>query len=253
MDHREGRTLSLPLRTEKPRFYGTTSVTDLGTNYEELSGLLDNYQNFIDHAKLGIGSAYLEPNLKNKIALYYRYNIPVHFGGTLFEKYYHQNKLDDYLIFLNHYKINWIEISNGTIDIHHDELLELIIRLSKDFKVFAEVGKKAEEEDFSDEEWVEATSNFLEAGCAYTILEGRNTADGGIYTPDGNLRTDLIKKITSVVDHQKIIFEAPTHNSQSQLIATLGSNVNMGNIFLKDLLVVESQRVGLRSETFFIK
>ena len=49
---------------------------------------------------------------------------------------------------------------------------------------------------------------------------------------------------------ERIIFEAPTADSQHQLINCFGANVNLGNVFLTDLLLLECQRVGLREETF---
>lgn len=249
---RRGRTLDLPVRSEKPRKYGITSVIDLGIPSIELVNILESYHYFVDNAKLGIGSAYLEPHLKKKIQIYGEYGIPVYFGGTLFEKYYYQGKLDDFLILLNGLGITMIEVSCGTIDIKPDEMVELISRLSSDFIVFAEVGKKKEEENFSLKEWVSITRQFLEAGCDYAILEGRNTGDGGIYEVDGKLRKTLVQMIIEEVDHKRIVFEAPNTQSQSQLINLFGSNVNMGNVSLHNLLLVESQRQGFRSETFHV-
>lgn len=249
----EGRTLTLPVRTKKPRKHGITAITDLGVPCGELSNILENYHSFIDIAKLGIGSAYLEPALKRKLAIYSEYKIPVYFGGTLFEKYVLQGKLDDYLVFLNKLGITWIEVSNGTIAMKPDEISSVIHRLKDTFHVLAEVGSKDESEDLSQDEWRAIAEQFLQAGCSYVVLEGRNTGDSGIYSPDGTLRSQLIENILEGVNPERLIFEAPSTHSQSQLVNLLGSNVNMGNIFLRNLLLVESQRQGLRSETFYIE
>jgi len=248
----EGRTLNLPARTKKPRKTGITAITDLGMPCGELVHILENYHSFVDIAKLGIGSAYLEPALQRKIAIYSEYEIPVYFGGTLFEKYFFQEKLDDYLFFLDKLGITWIEVSNGTIKMKHDEMSANISRLKDNFNVLAEVGSKDESDDLKDKEWLSITEQVLKAGCLYVVLEGRNTGDSGIYSADGTLRKQLVKKITEVVDQKRIIFEAPSTHSQSQLVNFLGNNVNMGNVFLRNLLLVESQRQGLRSETFYI-
>jgi len=84
------------------------------------------------------------------------------------------------------------------------------------------------------------------------VLEGRNTADAGIYDARGALDQTLIDKLLKTIDKNRLIFEAPTIKSQSQLINQFGANVNLGNIFARDLLVLETQRIGLREETFFI-
>lgn len=249
--HMEGQTLTLPVRDAKPRKYGITSVTDIGIPCGELSNILETYHNLIDIAKLGIGSAYIDPALRDKIAIYSKYEIPVYFGGTLFEKYYYQGKLDDYLIFLNRLGINYVEISNGTSDIEPEKMTEIISRLNCNFNVLAEVGKKEQANDFTLDEWVSVTKQFLEAGCHYAILEGRNTGKNGIYKPDGTLRQKLINMVTEAVDQKRVIFEAPRTQNQSQLINLFGNNVNIGNVFLRDILQVESQRQGLFSETFF--
>lgn len=248
----EGRTLSLPVRTKKPREHGITAITDLGVPCGELEHILENYHSFVDIAKLGIGSAYLEPALQKKIAIYSEYGIPVYFGGTLFEKYFFQGKLDDYLFFLDKLGITWLEVSDGTITLKPDEFPAIISRLKDNFNVLAEVGKKDDAEDLKEDEWLSLTEQALAAGCLYVVLEGRNTGDSGIYSADGTLRTQLIKKLTEVVNPKQLVFEAPSTGSQSQLINALGSNVNMGNIFLRNLLLVEAQRQGLRSETFYI-
>jgi len=62
----------------------------------------------------------------------------------------------------------------------------------------------------------------------------------------------LIDKLLKTIDKNRLIFEAPTPKSQGQLINQFGANVNLGNIFARDLLVLETQRIGLREETFFI-
>ena len=52
---------------------------------------------------------------------------------------------------------------------------------------------------------------------------------------------------------EKLMFEAPTTESQSTLIEKLGPAVNLANINIRELLLVEAQRQALKYETFFIK
>jgi len=246
-----GKTLDLPHRPDKPRNEGITAITDVGIPLGELIHILKSYHSLIDMAKLGIGTAYLEPLLEEKIACYKEYGIPVYFGGTLFEKYYSQGKLMDYLRFLTDCGIRCIEISSGTFDIPAKEESALIQQLKETFTILVEVGKKENDPSFTTAKWIENTQKALEAGCDYVVLEGRNTADAGIYNAKGTLDQSLIETILKTTDKNRLIFEAPTSKSQSQLINSFGANVNLGNIFARDLLLLETQRMGLREETFF--
>ncbi|MEI2400907.1 phosphosulfolactate synthase, partial [Paenibacillus phytohabitans] len=78
--------LNVPLRTKGERNYGITSIADFGTPIGLLKSYLSDYHAYIDIAKIGIGSAYVTPNLQEKINLYKKYKIIPYCGGTLFEK-----------------------------------------------------------------------------------------------------------------------------------------------------------------------
>src|SRR4051812_12316710 len=134
--------LTLPERTTGRRSYGLTSVIDFGTPMGELKNILSDFGDIIDIAKIGIGSAYITPNLKEKVRLYQEYQIKPYCGGTLFEKCYHQRKIPEYLAFLQDLGIEWLEISNGTLDISLKDRLMLISQIKNDFHVIAEVGSK---------------------------------------------------------------------------------------------------------------
>ena len=251
MNNPPGKTLSLPFRTGKPRSYGITAINDVGIGCADLRSHLEDRDDFLDFAKLGIGSAYLDKHLDRKVGIYREFGIPVCFGGTLFEKYYHQGKIDDYVLFLESTGVQWVEVSHGTVNISVEELLEVIHRLKEKFNLAVEVGTKHEGEIPDAEAWIDEIRRLLESGARYVILEGRNTADSGIYHPDGALREELIRRIAAEVDSRRLIFEAPTLNSQIQLINLLGANVNLGNVTIHDLLLLECQRQALRNDTFF--
>ena len=84
--------LEIPERTKRPRSYGLTSVIDFGTPIGELKHILTDYSHIIDIAKIGIGSAYVTPNLKIKLDLYQESGIKPYCGGTFFEKCYCKKK-----------------------------------------------------------------------------------------------------------------------------------------------------------------
>ena len=245
--------LELPKRTSGNRIYGLTSIIDLGTPIGELANILNDYHSFIDIAKIGIGSAYITPNLRNKVDLYKEYQIKPYCGGTLFEKCYSQDKVSEYLDSLNELGIKWVEISNGTLNIPLEERLTLISHIKKDFRIIAEVGSKYSENEMSNLEWMNEIKLLLDAGSEYVITEGRDTGTSGIYETNGQVKSNLINQFIQNLDLKKIIFEAPTPKHQMFFINAIGANVNLGNVKLNDVLVLEAQRCGLRSETFFLE
>lgn len=245
--------LTIPERTKREREFGITSIADFGTPLGLLKQILDDYHPFIDIAKIGIGSAYVTPNLQEKVNLYKSYNIKAYCGGTLFEKCYVQRKIKEYAQCLKQLGIEWIEISNGTVDIPLNERLKLITSLKDEFNVIGEVGSKDTLKEMNYSEWDEELSLLLANGCKYVITEGRDSGTAGIYDCNGKIKKELIEAMGKHIDMRKVIFEAPTNKHQMYFINQFGPNVNLGNIKLSDVLVLEAQRCGLRSETFYLE
>jgi phosphosulfolactate synthase len=245
--------LTLPTRLKKTRRYGLTVIADLGTSVGELQHILSDYHSFIDFAKIGIGSAYVTPNLQRKIELYKEFHIQPYCGGTLFEKAYYQGKINEYLQFLKALGIEWIEVSNGTLDIPIDERIKLVGQINHLFHVIGEVGSKEQSKELTNNQWLEEIQALLDAGCEYIIAEGRDSGTAGIYDHDGKIKKQLMDDLFTYTDVRKIIFEAPTPHQQMFFINQIGPNVNLGNIKLQDILTLEAQRCGLRSETFFLE
>ena len=244
--------LSLPNRTVKPRTFGLTCVHDVQYSIGQLKNILTDYSDYIDIAKLGVGAAYVTPRLSEKIKLYTSFGVKVYFGGTLFEKFYYQKKLSEYKAYLKEYDIDTLEISTGTIDISLEERIDLVKEFSSEFNVFSEIGSKDGEAIMPPSVWIHELNSLLDAGCNYVITEGRNSGTAGVYRPSGEIRTGLIADILSSVPVDRIIFEAPQPKAQMFFINQIGANVNLGNVNPHDLLLLEAQRVGLRSETFFL-
>ncbi|MDM8567070.1 phosphosulfolactate synthase [Candidatus Halobeggiatoa sp. HSG11] len=245
------KLLQLPQRPKKQRKIGITSISDHGIPINLLQDYLNSYSCFIDIVKLGIGSALIEPQLKEKISIYKKNNVEVYFGGTLFEKYYLHNKILEYKNLLSECHVSSLEISSGIIDIPLKERISLVEQFrTDDFNVYAEVGKKDSTYDAAPSLWINEIKNFIEAGCCKVITEGRDFGTAGIYESQGSVRRGLIDEIVNKIDHKFIIFEAPTEKNQMYFINLLGSNVNLGNIEITKILILECQRLKLRYETF---
>ncbi|MBM7644167.1 phosphosulfolactate synthase [Scopulibacillus daqui] len=245
--------LRLPYRTKKNRTYGITSIVDFGIPLGELKNILSDYHEYIDMAKIGIGSAYVTPHISEKINIYQAFNVIPYCGGTLFEKFYSQNKLDKYLLYLKDLNVDWIEISTGILDIPLEERLALVQRLKKDFKVIGEVGSKDTQKKMAAPDWNHELTALLDAGCQYVITEGRDSGTAGIYRSNGQIKENLIFDVIQNVDCKRVIFEAPHAKSQMFFINQIGANANLGNVKIHDVLLLEAQRLGLRSETFFME
>lgn len=245
--------MKLPVRSLKPRRSGLTSIHDIALNTRELENILIDYSDFLDVAKFGVGTAYITPNLSNKIALYKNYDVDVYFGGTLFEKFYHYETFKAYLEFCRNKGVNTVEISEGTIDISIKERCNLVTQAKEEgFKVYSEVGSKDQANIMAPSQWIQEMRLLLEAGADKVITEGRNSGSAGIYRPSGEIREGLIKDISLNLDIDRIIFEAPNPKAQMMFINQFGANVNLGNVSPHGLLLLEAQRNGLRSETFFL-
>ncbi len=241
--------LTLPERNSKPRESGITHVLDKGMGLAQIRDLFAICGDYVDIVKLGWGTAYVTPNLKQKVELYQEMGIPVCFGGTLLEAAVLQNKLDEYVGAVKEFGMECIEISDGTIKMEEADKLALIRRLAKEFRVLSEVGSKDETVVIAPFKWVDSIKRELDAGAWKVITEGRESGTVGVYQPGGEVKEGLIDEIKSAVDTDRLLFEAPIKTQQAWFIKQFGANVNLGNIPPEEVISVETLRVGVRGDT----
>jgi len=240
----------LPERTQKPRTHGLTMVMDKGLSIEEAKNLLSVGYPYIDILKLGFGTSFVTPNLKEKIEVYQSYDIPVYFGGTLFEAFLIRNQFDDYISICKEYNISYMEVSDGSITIPHAEKCGYIEKLTKYGTVLSEVGSKDEANIFPPYKWIELMKAELSAGSTYVIAEAREAGNVGLYRGTGEVRQGLVQEILTQIPEEKIIWEAPQKSQQLYFLELLGCNANFGNIAPTEVIPLEAMRVGLRGDTF---
>ncbi len=241
----------LPKRTEKPRQSGLTMVMDKGLSIRECENMVDGSGEYIDIVKLGFGTSLVTPNLERKLAFFKECKIPVYFGGTLLEAYIVRGQFDDYLRLMDRYKMEYCEVSDGSITMPHQEKCHYIHRLSKRVTVISEVGSKEEGILIRPNKWIEMMQAELDAGVWKVIAEARESGTVGIYRPNGKAHVVLINKIVAKIPADKIIWETPQKSQQAYFIKYFGANVNLGNIATSDVIALETLRIGLRSDTFF--
>jgi phosphosulfolactate synthase len=171
------------------------------------------------------------------------------FGGTLTELAIAQGRLDALIDWLRELEIDHIEISDGTIELRHEDKVGLIERLASEFTVLSEVGSKDDTRIMAPYRWVEQIEQELAAGAWKVIAEARESGTAGIFRHDGEVRMGLIDEIVHAIAPEKLLFEAPQKDQQVWFVRRFGANVNLGNIAPDDVLALETIRVGLRSDT----
>jgi phosphosulfolactate synthase len=240
----------LPERPAKPRNSGLTMMMDKGLSTAEVENFLENCAPYTDLVKLGFGTSVFCANVEKKISLYQKAGIKVYFGGTLFEAFAIRNMVDDYVQLVKQMNVTTVEVSDGSMYMHHSQKLEYIKRLSKEFTVLSEVGSKLMAVEIPNEVWVEMMKTELEAGAWKVIGEARESGTTGLYHSDGSADTDLINLINAKLNPESVLWEAPTGKQQAWFVKLLGPNVNLGNIATADIIPLESLRQGLRGDTF---
>jgi len=240
----------LPQRTIKSRESGITMVMDKGLSLRQAEDLISRSDDYTDIVKLGFGTSIITKELDKKLSLYHEAGIKTYFGGTLFEAFIIRGMFDEYRKLIGKYKMACVEVSDGSIEMNHDQKCHYIQQLSKDFIVLSEVGSKEEGIMIRPNLWISMMNKELEAGAWKVIAEARESGTVGIYRPNGNAHVALVNKILKNVPKDSILWEAPNKSQQAWFISLLGPNVNLGNIAPEDVIPLETLRIGLRGDTF---
>jgi len=241
----------IPSRTDKPRNQGITMMMDKGLGLRETEDFIEASAHLTDIVKFGFGTSYVTKDFEAKIELYKSAGIRPYLGGTLFEAFYARGCYDDYLRVLDKYKLDLVEISDGSIIIPHKEKCKIIKQMSKYRTVLSEVGSKDSGIMISPAKWVNSMKAELDAGSWKVIAEGREAGNVGVFRPNGTAHTMLINRIVAKVAPESILWEAPQKNQQVWFIKLFGAEVNLGNIGPNDIIPLECLRLGLRGDTFF--
>ncbi len=242
----------MPDRLPKPRQAGITMVMDKGLSIQEAKNFLSIAAPHVDIVKLGFGTSYVTPNLREKIEVYKSAGLPIYFGGTLFEAFLIRGQFQDFIKVLQDYGIDYVEVSDGSVTIPHSEKCGYIEKLTKYATVLSEVGSKDATHIIPPYKWIELMRAELGAGASYVIAEARESGNVGIYRGSGEVREGLVQEILTQIPGEKIIWEAPQKAQQLYFLELLGCNVNLGNIAPSEVIALEAMRIGLRGDTFHL-
>ncbi|WP_018664740.1 phosphosulfolactate synthase [Heyndrickxia acidiproducens] len=247
--------LELPSRPAKPRAYGMTILIDNGLPLNLFKDTINSAAPYIDLVKFGWGTSIISNHINEKINHLRTHETDFFFGGTLFEKFLSQGKIPLFFDYCRRYECNYVEISNGTLPLSNHEKARYISAFSKEFKVLSEVGSKDVNRSMGEDshQWLEHIQEDLDAGVFKVLTEAREGGTSGICNGNGDIRSDLVEGILRSDLHlDSLIFEAPNKKLQTFFIQKLGPNVNLANIPFSDALSLETLRLGLRADTFFI-
>ena len=240
----------LPERDAKPREKGYTMAMDKGLSIREVEDFIEVAGEYVDIVKLGWSTSYVVPNLQGKLDVYKAAGIPVYLGGTLFEAFIIRDQFDEYRRLLDKYELVYAEVSDGSIELPHTEKCNYISTLAKQVTVLSEVGSKDDQKIIPPYKWISLMQAELDAGAWKVIGEAREGGNVGLFRSTGEVRSGLVEEILTKIPFEKIIWEAPQKEQQVWFVKLLGANVNLGNISPREVVPLETIRLGLRGDTF---
>ncbi|MDQ4009966.1 MAG: phosphosulfolactate synthase [Actinomycetota bacterium] len=241
--------LELPARSGKPRTTGLTHVLDTGVPPAAAAALLATGAAHIDVWKAGWGTAYVDPGLPEKVRLLAEGDVAACLGGTLLEIAWAQGRAEECLAWAEEVGFRYIEVSRGTVPMSLANKHDLVGLAAGRFVVLAEVGSKDPGEQPTPAQWHAEAQADLAAGARLVVTEGRASGTVGTFDAAGRVREDVVAAVVDGVGMEHVIFEAPRAEQQAWFVRRFGSEVNLGNVGLEQLMAVETLRLGLRSDT----
>jgi phosphosulfolactate synthase len=210
----------------KPRRSGLTMMADFGLTQEHTQSVLGLCADFIDFAKIAVGTArlYSRSYLTAKLDLYNRHAVRP-FG------------------------FNTIEISDNCVPLTDAERRDVIGgAIAAGLSVFGEVGSK--DRKSTADELVEQAGICFAAGSELVLVEAAE------FVVDGQLNEDLIDAVTGRLDMSRVMIELPgpwisgvtlaqVYDMRKMLIKAFGPDINIANVKPDDVFDTEALRVGL--------
>lgn len=241
--------LVLPERAARPRQTGLTHVLDNGVPLGAAQQLLVAAGPIIDIWKFGWGTAYLDPELPQKLRLLTDHGVRACLGGTLMEIAWGQGKVDECLDWAEDAGVPLVEVSRGVMPMSVEDKAHLVRRAAAAFTVLTEVGSKDPARQMPPGAWADEVERDLDAGAWLVVTEGRESGTVGTFDAQGAVIEPVVDAVVGVAGADRILFEAPQKDQQAWFIRRFGPDVNLANIALDKVLALEALRLGLRADT----
>ncbi len=241
---------NIPDRPDKPRTTGLTVIQDEGLSLKSIEDLISVSGHLIDFVRFSPGALCSGEELTKRVDTYIHAGISPFLSGIMFEAAYIRNSINEYLDFLKENHFEYIEVSDGIIEIPPLEKAEFIKNTSKSINVFSRIGAKSKKALFPKDKWQEYIVAELEAGSQKIIVEGGEGGTSQVISGKIDIKSNLVNHILNYSSTNDIMWEAPHQEQHIWFINKFGANVNLANIDSEDLLKLESQRLGIDCETF---
>lgn len=259
--------IDYPGRSKKPRHQGITMVMDQGWPWQFVEGILEEWGEYLDIAKLwDVDFKAPVETVKKKVECYKRYGVRVQPGGIYLEVARKQGREKEAMAKLKELGFDIIEVSRTTSGREVPEEDTEFVEMAKNmgFTVHGEVGRKFPDgdetrltEDTIDVEITVAEFKaLLEAGAEKVYWEGHLLRRVVGETPEevkakAGTGTRQVLEVANRVGQDKIIFEAsglvPVSSRrllQFWLIRLFGPEVNIGNARIEEMANLEALRAG---------
>jgi phosphosulfolactate synthase len=174
-------------------------------------------------------------------------------GGSPYEIAVAQGRLEPYLDLCADMGFRRIECGEGFTELRADAAHVVEMAAERRLEVEFELGKKHDGSftEGSVESLIDQGRRWIDAGATQLVLEARESAAGvGVFAADGTFNASAAEPFAEAFGLERVLYEAPTKQSQFALISHFGPEVRLGNVPLAELLRVEIFRRGLHSDAF---
>lgn len=237
-------------RERKPRTKGLTLISDKGLGYDQVSGFLEGYGDYVDYVKFFHMTPRIVPEelTRRKLELYRANAVKPFAGGIYLELAYCQEQVDRALAYIKDLGFSAIELSANFVEFSNNERRQLIGQIgSHGLEVIYEFGRKyygsGESLDIGDV--AEEIKQALALGAVKVILE-ESVLDLWVGERGEKPTANKLVELVNTVGVEEIIFEPSARGQYVWLINTFGPDVNLGpNIDPEMVMWLEPGRLGI--------
>lgn len=246
-DHLQDRAFgSVPVagRPAKPRSSGLTVVADKGLGLHQTQDLLEVAGDFVDWVKIASSSArlYRPEVLRRKIAAYAAADVDVLLTGDFLEIAVVHGLADQVYAEASQLGFAAVEVASAQTVLSVQDKAELVRRAAgHGLRVFAEVGRKGENDRRANGAWLAAEAEkLLDAGAHQVLVQGE-----GIVEDVQDIDEEVLLTFGSRIPLERSVFQAKDTRAQAWFIAHFGPHTSM-DVDVESAVSLELMRRGLR-------
>ncbi len=174
-------------------------------------------------------------------------------GGTPFEIAVYQGMLPEYMDLCAELGADRVECARGFTEPNLSPEQIVGMAAERGLGLDVELGGKHSGAFTPEvvEALVEEGRRWRAAGASFLVIEARESArDIGLFDSSGNFAARAAERFVEAFGFDALLFEAPNKPSQFALLDHFGSEIQLANVRLEELLRVEIYRRGLHADAF---